>query len=262
MGAAVSTSVNTVINNQTANVFQEAENTCTANCVNLISGTTIVLTNTQTGNITFDQQCSADASCYMSNAVSQTTLAVQTAVANGMASPSLFPGIQVNTTVDTTENDISLNLTQILQNFCHANVSNNTQNTLIYATNSKTGDIGFTQNGNANAACVMENTARMQLNLQQAGTATGTAGSQIGAIAAAIIAIVVIVVIIVALTALAKGTILKKKPDQTDQQKADAAQKQQDAQKQQQAQQATRQRQQATAQARQRQLAAQGGRPS
>jgi len=257
MGAAFSTSVDTVVNNERATTFQQASNTCTANCVNLISGTTIVLTNTQTGNITFDQQCSANASCYMSNAVDQTVLAAQTAIASGSATPSLFPGIQVNTTVNTTSNDINLQLTQILQNFCHANVSNTTQNTLIYATNSTTGDISFIQNGNANAQCVMENTARMKLNMQQSGTATGVAGSQTGAIIGAIIGIVVVVVIIVALTALAKGTILKKKPD--DQQKADAAQKQQDAQKQQQAQQAAKRRQQATAQARQRQQA-QGGR--
>jgi|SRR5579885_281723 len=212
MGVAVSTSVDTAVNNERSTTMQIAQNDCSANCTQIQQGTTIVLTNTQTGNITFDQQCSADASCYMSNAVDQAVTEFQKAQASGTASPTLFPGIQINTTVNTTVNDISNSLTQILQNFCHANVNQTQQDTLIYATNSKTGDISFVQNGNAHAQCVMENTARMKLSMQQQGTATGTAGSQIGAIAGAIIAVIIIVVVIIAVIGIARNTINKKKP--------------------------------------------------
>jgi hypothetical protein len=227
MGIAVSTDVSTVVNTQKATTFQQAQNTCTASCNQIQQGTTIILSNTTTGNITFDQQCTANANCYMTNAVDQAVTQFQEAQASGTASPALFPGIQINTSVSTTVNDLQNDFTQILNNICSADINQVNYGTMIYATNSKTGDISFTQNGNATADCVMENSARIQLQMQQKGTATAAAGSTIAGLASAIIAAVIIVVIIVAVISIVRGTMSQKQEAQKQLQQGRTSQPQQ-----------------------------------
>lgn len=212
MGIAVSTDVATAVNTSRSTTFQQAQNTCTASCNQIQQGTTIILSNTTTGNITFDQQCTANANCYMTNAVDQAVVEFQKAQASGTASPALFPGIQINTSVSTTVNDLTNDFTQILNNICTADINQVNYGTMIYATNSKTGDISFTQNGNATADCIMENTARLKLQMQQQGDATASAGSTIAGLASAIIGVIIVVVIIVAVVSIVRGTITKNEP--------------------------------------------------
>ncbi len=194
MGATASVSVATTVNTARNQTYQEANNICKASCSQINTGTTIVLNNTTAGNITFTQECTANASCYMKNALDSVVVAVQKAVAASNATPSLFPGISLNVSASTSVQTINNQLTQIMNNLCTARVDQETSDTMIYATDSTVGNIGFVQTGNASADCVMENAGRMKIQLQQQGSTTAQAGTSTAAIVAIVIAIVVITV--------------------------------------------------------------------
>lgn len=199
MGLAFSTSISTNVLNAVNETVQTAKNTCSADCNQTISGAQIVLNNTTAGNIQFTQKCTADASCYMNNALDQAVDVYQKGVAETGAAPSLFPGIQINTTVSTNVQNIRDQLKQTLENICDGKVDQNIEDPLIYATDSTVGNIGFLQEGNAFASCVMENTGRLKLQMKQEGDATAKAGAAatgIGGIIGIILVVVVIIIIV------------------------------------------------------------------
>ena len=210
-------SISTTVTNQTQNIlnttYQSASNSCTANCVNIQQGQVIVLNNTTAGNITFTQQCTADASCYMTNALDAAVANYQKLNTTVGASPAFFPGLQVNTTVASTTQDITNQLTQVMNNLCNGAVSNAQIGQIIYATDSTLQNISFVQNGSAQADCVMENTARLQLQNQQVGDLTAKSGSQNSLIAAIVAAVVILIVIVVVSRVLKKNT--SEKTDET-----------------------------------------------
>ena len=214
MGLAVSTSVSTVTQVAVNRTYQQAQNACTAECNQLISGNVIVLDNSQAGDITFTQRCSADASCYMSNAIEQAVTAFQTAKAEAAGAPSLFPGIQINTAVAVTDTQISNEMTQIMENLCEGEVNQNIEDNVVYATDSTVGNIGFLQEGNAFARCVMENSARLQLQMRQEGEAAASAGRGIAGLAGLIGLIIVAVIVIAIIRGVASGKKEEKKDDQ------------------------------------------------
>lgn len=218
MGTAVSTSVADSVQTAVNQTYQSAKNTCDANCNQLISGNVIVLNNSTAGNIQFTQRCTADASCYMKNAVDASVTAFQDAKVGANASPALFPGVQVNTTVSSNRQDITNELTQILENLCNANVNQTIQDNIIYATDSTLKDIGFLQEGNASARCVMENSARLQLQMKQTGDTTATSGRNLSFISAIIALVIIVVIIVVVMGAIKKNTAEKPKEGQGDQQ--------------------------------------------
>ena len=210
MGAAVSTSVATSVQTAVNNTYQSAKNTCDANCNQIISGNVIVLNNSTAGNITFTQRCTADASCYMKNAVDQAVTAFQGSKVSANAAPALFPGIQVNTSVSSNRQDITNDLTQIMENLCHANVNQTIQDNIIYATDSTLKDIGFLQEGNASARCVMENSARLQLQMKQEGDTTASTGRNVALVSGIIGLVILVVIIIIVAGAIKKNTSEKQ----------------------------------------------------
>lgn len=213
MGAAVSTSVATSVQTAVNTTYQSARNDCSANCNQLISGNVIVLDNTKAGNITFTQRCSADASCYMKNAVDQVVEAFQKSNVEAGAAPALFPGIQVNTSVSSNRQDIVNDLTQIMENLCTANVNQAIRDNIVYATDSTVQNIGFLQEGNASASCVMENAARLKLQMRQEGDTTAKTGSAASLISAIIGLIILIIIIIAVIAAVRKATKDKQQAD-------------------------------------------------
>jgi hypothetical protein len=223
MGAALTTSTASVEQNLINNTYISASNTCTADCNQTISGNTIVLTNSKAGNVTFTQLCTADASCYMSNAVDEAVSEYQKAASVSQSTPPMFPiGFQISTSNSSSKNDITNNITQMLNNICQADVHQTIQDNIIYATDSTLGNIGFVQQGNANATCVMENSARLQLQVQQIGDATAKSGSTISLIAI-IIAVIIVVIIITIFSRMSKKNTTET-PEQK-QQKLDDANK-------------------------------------
>lgn len=122
------------------------------------------------------------------------------------AAPALFPGIQVNTSISSNKQDITNELTQIMENLCTADVNQTIQDNIVYATDSTLGNIGFLQEGNAAAKCVMENSGRLQLQMRQEGDTTAKAGRNISLLAGLIGLILVVVIIIVVVSQIRKNT--------------------------------------------------------
>lgn len=210
MGTALSVSNSAAINNINTKTVQTARNICTATCQNITSGVSVILVGSTTGNITFDQSCEADASCMMKNALEQVVQAYQLAEAKADAQLPILPiGLQAAFANAITSNDVNAAMEQVLENHCEANVNNTIQDVLIFATNSKTGDIAFTQSGNAAAKCVMDNAGRMQLSIQQTGKASATSGSVFGGL----IGLVIVIIIIVMIVAAVKKKTAGKCPD-------------------------------------------------
>lgn len=204
MGASLSTSNAETINNAYSQTYQSARNECNAECNQIISGNVIVLDGSTAGDIQFTQRCTADASCYMKNALEQVVSVFQLAEAEADAQgPLLNFGINISEADAKIENNVRSELTQVLENICNAEVNQTIQDNIVYATDSTLGNIGFVQEGNAQARCVMENAARMQLALRQEGKATATSGNLFGGLIG-IIAIVVIIIIVIGIVRGAK----------------------------------------------------------
>lgn len=215
MGASLSVSNADVTNKAINTTFQTASNACNADCSQTISGVDIILNNSTTGNITFTQKCTVDASCAMTNALEQVVSAYQLATAKADAQSPILPiGFQVNLSNASTKNEITSALTQVLDNQCKSDINQTIKTILIYATNSSTGDIGYLQEGDAKARCVMDNSARMQLSISQTGSATATSGSTFGGLIGLIILIVIIMAVI--------GAVSKARKDQQANQQAEA----------------------------------------
>jgi len=206
MGVAVSTSVATSVQNAVNRTYQSASNTCVATCNQLISGNVIVLDNSKAGDITFTQRCTGDASCYMNNALEQAVTTFQGAKVAADASPAMFPGIQVNSSISTNVQDITNELTQIMENLCGSTVNQNITENIVYATDSTLGNIGFLQEGNAFAKCIMENSGRMQLQMRQEGDTTAKTGRNISLIAGIVALIIIVIIVIFVLRSLKKNT--------------------------------------------------------
>lgn len=195
MGQSFSLSTADVVQTAVNTTYQNARNECSATCNQNISGNVIVLDNTTAGDIQFTQRCEADASCYMNNSLDALVQAFQAAEADADAKPSMFPGLQVNVSKSSTTTDIRNEMTQIMENICKGKVEQNITDNVVYATDSTLGNIGYLQEGNAYARCVMENTGRLKLQMQQKGNATSRAGGT-NAIIAAIVAVVIIIILI------------------------------------------------------------------
>lgn len=197
MGASLTRSRSAVVNDLVNKTFQEARNECSAECNQIISGNTIILDGSTAGDVQFTQRCTANAGCYMDNALEQIVTAFQTATAEAEATPPLLNfGISISEAEAYTTNNIKNEMTQVMENICQAEVNQAITDNIVFATDSTLGNIGFTQEGSAVANCVMENAGRMQAQMQQTGSATATAGLGLGGIIAIIILIVVIVMII------------------------------------------------------------------
>lgn len=196
MGISASASVNKTVQTAVTESYQRAQNSCTANCSQLQQGNVIVLDNTTAGDITFTQRCEAEASCYMDNSLDALVEAYQNAESDATAKPAFFPGIQVNATVNSTTQEIKNELTQIMENLCSADVNQVIQDNIVYATDSTVGNIGFLQEGNASASCVMENAGRLTAQMKQDGKSTATSGTYGAGITGIIVLVIVIVVIV------------------------------------------------------------------
>lgn len=195
---------------QTNQTYQFASNQCTASCNQLQQGNVIVIDNSTAGDITFTQRCTANASCMMDNALDSLVEAYQDAKVVADAKPAFFPGIQVNTTVTTNVQAIKNEMTQIMENLCNADVNQTIQDNVVYATDSTLGNIGFLQEGNASADCVMKNVGRLKAQMRQEGDVTASSGGLFGGALGGIFMVIIIIVIIYAVISFNKNKGTKK----------------------------------------------------
>lgn len=204
--------LNNTAQEQLNQTYQEANQSCVASCSNVQSGNTVFLDGSSTGDITFDQTCTADASCTISTTLENLVAQLQASEQGNETTANLFGGINhmaLNSNVlnQSTTNQVK----QIMNTICSADVDNLQSNNLIYARNSTTGNIAFTQNGNAQADCIMTNLAIAKADQTQRATQNNsvTAGGTAF--------FIVIAIIVIALALVASR---KKNPEQGQDQNA------------------------------------------
>jgi len=144
---------------------------CESLCTDLISDSYILIENSTVGDINFDQECQSDASCVLQydieyiNSMQQQNInfsSVETekfAIPNttGVSTDDADIYIRVNNynlQSSYTSTSISINTT------CKSIVNNVQEDLFITIKNSNTGDINFTQKGNASLSCSSVNDAK------------------------------------------------------------------------------------------------------
>jgi hypothetical protein len=171
-------------NKQTAlnDIYQQSSQSCAANCVNIQSGNTIFLDGSTVGDITFEQKCTASASCVMNNAVESLVQQLQKQKQDNKTEASLFGGgFNIGTVnLNQSEQEITNRVKQILNTLCSADVNNLQTDNMIYARNSKTGNISFTQDGAAEANCIMTNMASSKARQDQLSDQTNATAASLG----------------------------------------------------------------------------------
>jgi hypothetical protein len=204
MSAQLNNTAQTTLNQ----VYQTANQSCVASCSNVQSGNTVFLDGSTTGNITFDQTCSASASCTINTTLDNLVTQLQQAQQSNANTSTLFGGLNMMSLASNVSNQSTTNqVQQIMNTVCQADVNNLQSDNMVYARNSTTGDIAFVQNGNAQADCIMTNLAIAKADQTQAATQSNTITS--GGIGA----MIVIAIIIVALVLISSRK--KKDTDQT-----------------------------------------------
>jgi preprotein translocase subunit YajC len=176
-------------------INQKSSAACAANCTQVQTGNTVFLSGSQTGTITFDQQCTVNAQCQITQSIEAAADAISTAQQQASAKPAFFIGlVQVSTDVQISKQDIVNAINQTMDATCNNGATQIQSNNLIYAQNSTTGNIGFNQNTDVTSNCVLSNLAK--------GTAAATTKSDlaaqaggIGGILGALIGVVIIVII-------------------------------------------------------------------
>lgn len=176
-----------------------------SSCEQLQSGNVVFLDGTTSGDITFQQQCTANAKCLVDNNIQAVFDVAQELKQNNVTEASLFPNFgSIN--LNLADQEIRNQIESIISNSCTADVNQVQSNNMVYARNSSTGDISFLQEGNAVADCIISNAAIAEINMRQEGDQGNTiSGSVLGGIIAAIIVIVIVVVIVRGATQAASG---------------------------------------------------------
>lgn len=162
---------------------------CDSKCQNTQSDFYIVIENSKVGSITFDQQCSADATCAQQNDIQiiNTLQATnkQSSEAKAESNTPVVPYVGTFKSVDLTSEArnysimSSYNAAYININMGCVSTSINTQeNVFITVKDSTTGDINFTQKGNATLSCQSINSAKFTNNVTLENDQTAVAESK------------------------------------------------------------------------------------
>ena len=183
-------------------ITQKSSAACSANCTQIQTGNVIFLSGSNVGDILFNQECTVNAQCQITQSIEAAAEAVNQAKLAGTAKPAFFLGLlQVNTDVQISKQEIVNTIKQSMDSTCNNGATQIQSNNLIYAQNSTTGDIGFTQTTDVQSQCVLSNlakgtaTATNQADL--AAQAGGFGALGLGGILVLIIIIIIVIVVIV-----------------------------------------------------------------
>jgi hypothetical protein len=178
-------------------IVQKSNETCAATCEDIQSGNVVFLDGSTTGDITFQQNCTADANCMMTQSLqSVSDLMLQLKQGNKTEASMFGGGLNIGTVnLNQSDQDIKNQVTQIMQSLCTADVTNVQNGNMVYARNSKTGNISFKQNGNAHADCVMQNSASALAKLHADADQSNATSATLGAFGAFIVFAIVLAVI-------------------------------------------------------------------
>ena len=194
-GNIFSANVNVAKQEITNDLFTRIENNCNVKCEQSQVGNTIFLDGSTTGDITFNQRCPADITCSNKNSIDELLEQAQKLKQDNKVTVALLPNFgSIN--LNTSDAQIRTQIENVISNSCGASVTQNIQGNVVYARNSKTGDIGFVQGANVRANCFFSNSATAKLNMNQVGDQTNSVQGIGTAVIVGIIIIAIVVLII------------------------------------------------------------------
>lgn len=201
MGGAQSNVVDLVQNTKT-NILQLSQENCKANCSNYSGDNTIIINGTEIkDNLDFNQQCVTNVNCIMESQLdNQVQNILSSTIDQEQQTEQSFLDFTVSaqSNVTVAKQNITNNITQILQSSCTATSSNIRQNDLIVLSNSEIGgSVDLSQNSSATSQCTMNNLAKqVTFNSEQAKVSQSQKITSVFAIIAIAIVIIIVVVIV------------------------------------------------------------------
>lgn len=203
-------------NTITNNYLQQLEQTCSADCVAVNSGNTVIVSGNVSGDIVISSECSSNAACSMSN----TAYLTATNVIDNLLNQ------QIKSVTDFM-NDLSFNdldnktnaynalvnqITQISSQTCSSTASSTVSNDLVYvkAGGVVGGSILLLSTANANASCTMSNLVKMDTyNQEQTKSDQGTKSIGMFALFGMVLLIITVVCVVIFVLVFATPIVAK-----------------------------------------------------
>ena len=175
-GVSSNTARNQSVQQVTNNIMQSSAAACGVTCDQLQQGNSVIIENSTVGDITFLQQCTVDADCMIQNTLEASAKAIENSIQNATAQPSWYVGASVTSSKNSTQQDVENSIQQSISSTCKLDITQQQNSNLVYARNSKTGNIGFIQTGNEKFNCVLQNMAKGTAATTQSSDQTAQAG--------------------------------------------------------------------------------------
>lgn len=187
-----------IVTDSVNSLTSSISNVCSASCQAPTSNTSIIITDSNVGDITVGSTCKVDAKCTITASVQQAvatkigiTSTQATKVITDLFNDGAFTKTKLNQDLTTS---IINNTTQIMETTCQASSSQATTGTFVYVKNSKAGNIAIGSTGSVSANCTMQNLGKMTSSTKGKIGASQNL-KQEGMIAAIVIAMVSILMI-------------------------------------------------------------------
>lgn len=200
MGQSISVANTSVTQNSLFDIYNSSETNCVSFTNNTLKNLNFVVTSsTIPGGITVDQTGSANASCIIDNQIENVSQQIFENLQTSQAEPGkaglLGLGIAVQVSNATTVQDIEAAIKTSINNLCSAQTTNLGENYNFIITSSEVGEINVTQNGSAQADCVVTNLAKINAQSKAINETTAAAGGDRGLIATIITVIIIITIL-------------------------------------------------------------------
>lgn len=196
---------------------------CISQATGQVTNTTIILNNSEVGDITVESVGNADLNCILNQQMEQVItnqLASQSQQSTENSTDAFNDFILLNASINAAafSQQIYNNITAINNSACVATSEQLVSNTLIQANYTITGDVGISANTSSAGTCTLSNIISMESFNQAAADNNqdidneGMLVAIMSSIAAIILLIVIVIIIIVVLTIVIKSK--KKAPAQ------------------------------------------------
>jgi len=186
------------------NILNSSKASCTTECKNISQGNTIIISGTTLRSFNFDQSCQLTSVCSINSELDTSVDNILKSLSEQKAGTEKgLLGISLSWNQISNRNQVEQIVTTTISNInetsCQTSSINIFDNNFIFFQNSTVqGDIQFSQTGNVNSNCMLNNISRIQVQNQLASEnkQTATIGSGLGLIIAIIILLIAVFLIV------------------------------------------------------------------
>ena len=204
MGISASTAQSTQISQVALRQTTQVNNNCYTVIQKNIQDVSFNIIGSNTGNIEVSNKGEIDINCtFQSNITSISQALIDQANENaaeteggGLLLPITPLGANIAITNSTTVSELSVELENLINNYCSTNISETVSGITFNIVQSTTGDIAVGNFSTPQSTCVITNLAKIESQLENVQESNNNSGGRSGIIFTIIIIVVVIVVIL------------------------------------------------------------------